>query len=229
MGQKAHPNGLRLGIVTKHRSCWFESSNLYSQKLVEDHLIRQFLNKSLYPAGVTDLTISRTLGDHITVSLKLTKPALFMSSGEQQLNSIRQKLIELLIKQRQRSKNGTQSIQFNKQPHVILYISELTQPESCAAWVANSIVEQLEKRIAWRRAVQKTSRRVLRSKIPGLKVQISGRLNGAEIARREWIREGRVPLQTLCADIDYCQTTAQTIYGTLGIKVWVFRQTKISM
>lgn len=229
MGQKAHPNGLRLGIIKQHRSCWFESSNFYSQRLFEDHLIRQFLYTSLQPAGVNDLMILRTLGNHIHVSLKLTKPALFMGSGEQQLNSIRKQLIRLLNKNRQRLNNGNTATSLNTQPYITLYISELTQPESCAAWVAQSIVEQLEKRVAWRRAVQKTSRRVTRAKIPGLKIQISGRLNGAEIARREWIREGRVPLQTLCADIDYCQTTAQTIYGTLGIKVWVFRQTKAAM
>nr|AYC64214.1 ribosomal protein S3 [Pseudobryopsis hainanensis] len=228
MGQKAHPHGLRLGIIKKHRSCWFES-NQYAQRLVEDDLIRRFLSQSLQSAGVTDLIISRTLGNHINVFLKLTKPALFMGAGEQQLNLIRQNLITLLGQQRKDYKPEAILVSDKTQPRVTFYISEMAQPESCATWVANSIVEQLEKRVAWRRAVQKASRRVARAKIPGLKVQISGRLNGAEIARREWVRQGRVPLQTLCADIDYCQTTAQTIYGTLGIKVWVFRKIQPTM
>nr|YP_009297126.1 ribosomal protein S3 [Ceramium japonicum]AOM66469.1 ribosomal protein S3 [Ceramium japonicum] len=206
MGQKIHPLGFRLGITQSHRSSWFSHMKDYSKLLQEDYLIRSYINKELNKASISLIYIERKV-NQIEVYIHTARPGIVlgrMGTG-----------IDILRADIQKRINTTQKIRIN--------VIEVTEPDTQSILIAEFIGQQLEKRVAFRRAVRQGIQRAQKANIKGIKIQVSGRLNGAEIARKEWVREGRVPLQTLRADIDYSYTTAHTIYGVLGIKVWLFK------
>lgn len=208
MGQKVNPLGFRLVTVQKHRSVWFTSFENYPELIEEDTNIRTFFEKKAKEAGISKIEIKRNSNcNKIEVTVHSARPGILVGNSGNELNKIYQSLQKLI------SANRT----------ITVNISEIKNPDAEAVLLGDFIVEQLEKRIAFRRAVRKAILRAQAANVPGIKVQVSGRLNGAEMARTEWIREGRVPLQTLRADIDYAEKRANTIYGVLGIKVWLFK------
>ena len=230
MGQKIHPLGFRLGITKKHRSQWFAKTAQYPQLVLEDSFIRQTLLEKFIDAGITHIEIQRKL-DQIKIEIRAARPGILVGRDGVNLEILRKLLEQKLSTYRlktlsgfklanlfsSKNENGKVSIQ------VAIHVTKLANPDSEAGFITDFLVEQLEKRVAFRRAVRQAIQRAQRAGVSGIKIQISGRLNGAEIARSEWVREGRVPLQTLRADIDYCSKTAKTIYGLLGIKIWVFK------
>ena len=206
MGQKTHPLGFRIGITQNHKSSWFTSMKNYSYLLKEDYLIRSYIEKELNKASISLIYIERKV-DQIEIYIHTARPGIVLGRMGTGIDILRNKLEKYI--------NTTQKIRIN--------VIEIIEPDQQSILIAEFIAQQLEKRVAFRRAVRQGIQRAQKANIKGIKVQVSGRLNGAEIARKEWIREGRVPLQTLRADIDYAYTTAQTIYGILGIKVWLFK------
>ena len=221
MGQKVHPLGFRLGITQKHRSQWFAKPDQYSQLMEEDNLLRQTIAKKFPEAGIVSIAIQRKV-DQIRIDICAARPRVIVAFAGQNLDSLRQQLIEVLKEHRL---NSYRSMADSKRPaaQIALYITKLSNPNISAGFLSDFLVEQLEKRIPFRRAMKSAIQRAQRAQIKGIKVQVSGRLNGAEIARSEWIRKGRVPLQTLRANVEYSYRTANTIYGLLGIKVWTFQ------
>jgi len=205
VGQKTHPLGFRLGITQTHRSSWFEDSKNYPKTLEEDFKIRTYLEKELTAAGISKILINRK-SDQIEVELQTSRPGIVVGRSGSGIEKIKEDLNKIT--------NNSKQIRIN--------VTELANPDGDASIIAEFIAQQLEKRVAFRRATRQAIQRAQKSNVQGIKVQVSGRLNGAEIARTEWVREGRVPLQTIRADIDYATKKAFTIYGILGIKVWVF-------
>lgn len=230
MGQKIHPLGFRLGITKKHRSQWFAKTAQYPQLVLEDSFIRQVFLEKFIDAGITHIEIQRKL-DQIKIEIRAARPGILVGRDGANLEILRKLLEQKLSTYRLKTISGLKlSNLFSlkneniKVPiQVGIHVTKLANPDSEAGFIADFLVEQLEKRVAFRRAVRQAIQRAQRAGVSGIKIQISGRLNGAEIARSEWVREGRVPLQTLRADIDYCYKTAKTIYGLLGIKIWIFK------
>lgn len=230
MGQKIHPLGFRLGITKKHRSQWFAKTAQYPQLVLEDSFIRQILLEKFIDAGITHIEIQRKL-DQIKIEIRAARPGILVGRDGVNLEILRKLLEQKLSTYRLKTISGLKlSTLFSSKNEnitapiqVAIHVTKLANPDSEAGFIADFLVEQLEKRVAFRRAVRQAIQRAQRAGVSGIKIQISGRLNGAEIARSEWVREGRVPLQTLRADIDYCSKTAKTIYGLLGIKIWVFK------
>ncbi|NJN29071.1 MAG: 30S ribosomal protein S3 [Synechococcales cyanobacterium RM1_1_8] len=206
MGHKIHPTGLRLGITQEHRSRWFADSNRYPELLQEDDHIRRYLTKTLANAGLSDINIERK-ADQIELEIRTARPGVVVGRGGAGIETLREGL--------QKELNSGRQIRVN--------VVEVDKVDAEAALIAEYIGQQLERRVSFRRVVRQAMQRAQRAGVKGIKVQVSGRLNGAEIARTEWTREGRVPLHTLRANIDYSYKTAQTTYGILGIKVWVFK------
>nr|YP_010277172.1 ribosomal protein S3 [Thalassionema nitzschioides]UHY40695.1 ribosomal protein S3 [Thalassionema nitzschioides] len=208
MGQKTHPLGFRLGITQEHKSIWFANFNQYANILKEDDKIRTYLNTLAKANSISNVRISRNgLNDQIELHIETGKPGILIGELGVELERLLQNIKKLLPTNRK----------------LTITVLEVEQMDSNAGLLGDLVVEQLEKRIAFRRAIREALQRAQRQNVQGIKIQVSGRLNGAEIARSEWIREGRVPLQTLRADIDYATREANTIYGVLGIKVWVFK------
>nr|YP_010196817.1 ribosomal protein S3 [Gracilaria cliftonii]UAD84621.1 ribosomal protein S3 [Gracilaria cliftonii] len=210
MGQKTHPLGFRIGITKTHNSSWFSNMKSYSKLAQEDDKIRNLIEKQLHNASITLIHIDRKV-DQIQVQIHTARPGIVLGKMGSGLEDIR--------------KNIENELNNNAQIRVNLI--EITDPDKEATLIAEFIVQQLEKRIAFRRVIRQAIQRSQKAKNQGIKIQVSGRLNGAEIARSEWVREGRVPLQTLRANIDYSYKTAYTIYGILGVKVWLFKGEKI--
>ena len=212
MGHKTHPLGFRLGITQEHKSAWYSKLNVYSKLIHEDFLIRniifKFLKKnSIKSTGITKILISRNnTADQIDLEIQTAKPGVLVGESGAGLEKMDKSLTNLLPTKKTR-----------------INIIEITNVYQHADLLADILVVQLEERIPFRRAMKAIIERVQEQQIKGIKIQIAGRVNGAEIARTEWLREGRVPLQTLRADIDYSYKTAQTIYGILGVKVWIFK------
>ena len=212
MGHKTHPLGFRLGITQQHRSTWYSKLREYSQYIQEDyalrHVIFQFFKKySIKSTGITDIYINRNnTGHKINLEIQTAKPGIIVGELGKSLEYLDKTLAKALPTKK-----------------TIIHITEITDISKHADLVADMLVLQLENRIPFRRAMKRILEYVQKEKIQGIKIQIAGRLNGAEIARTEWVREGRVPLQTLKANIDYSYKTAQTIYGILGIKIWIFK------
>lgn len=206
MGQKIHPTGLRLGIIKEHLSCWYADSKRYPELLQEDHKIRNYIDKTLNNAGISATHIERK-ADQISLQIHTARPGVVVGRGGSGIESLRVGLQQLL--------GGNRQISIN--------VSEVERVDADAVLIGEYITQQLERRVSFRRVVRQAMQRAQRAEVQGIKIQISGRLNGAEIARTEWTREGRVPLHTLRADIDYAYRTAETIYGILGVKVWVFK------
>lgn len=207
MGQKIHPIGFRLGITQEHRSRWFADAKRYPELLQEDHKIRQFVEKNLSNAGISEVRIERK-ADQIDLEIHTARPGVVVGRGGTGIEKLRTDLQEVLG-------SGNRQIRIN--------VIEVARVDADAGLIAEYIAQQLERRVSFRRVVRQAIQRAQRADVQGIKVQVSGRLNGAEIARTEWTREGRVPLHTLRADIDYAYRTAKTVYGILGVKVWVFK------
>jgi small subunit ribosomal protein S3 len=201
MGQKTNPIGFRLGIIKGWDSNWFGGKD-FSSKLTEDFQIRQYLNARLAKAGISKIVIERTL-KLVTVTIYTARPGIIIGKGGQEVDKLKEELKKLTKKE----------IQIN--------ISEVKRPELDAVIVANSIARQIEGRISYRRAIKTAIASTMRMGAEGIKVQISGRLGGAEMARSELYKEGRTPLHTLRADIDYSRAEAHTTYGRIGLKVWI--------
>lgn len=206
MGQKIHPIGFRLGITKEHKSCWYADSKRYPQLVQEDQLIRKYVEKQLGNAGIADIRIERK-ADQIELGIHTARPGVVVGRGGAGIEQLRVGLQKLL--------GGTRQIRIN--------VIEVARVDAEAALIAEYIAQQLERRVSFRRVVRQAIQRAQRAEVKGIKIQVSGRLNGAEIARTEWVREGRVPLHTLRADIDYSYRTAKTTYGILGVKVWIFK------
>lgn len=232
MGQKIHPLGFRLGVTKTHQSQWFASGRTYPNLIVEDHFIRNTLFKQFINGSVSKIEIQRKFDDQIQLTLYSTKPNVILTYCNNDLKNLSTSLTIQIKKNRKPSFQNNfyadSSLNnlnlYSLDPKVTIRIFELPSPDANANFIADSLVEELQKRVAFRRAMKKILRRAQRAKVRGIKIQISGRLNGAEIARSEWARKGQIPLQTLRADIDYCYRTAKTIYGILGVKVWVFKR-----
>lgn len=201
MGQKTNPIGLRLGIIKGWDSNWYGGKN-FGAKLVEDDQIRKYLNARLSKAGISKIYIERTL-KLVTVTIYTARPGIIIGKGGQEVDRLKEELKKLTGKE----------IQIN--------ISEIKRPELDAVLVANGIARQIEGRISFRRAIKTSVASTMRIGAEGIKVLISGRLGGAEMARNEMYKEGRTPLHTLRADIDYAHAEAHTTYGRIGIKVWI--------
>jgi small subunit ribosomal protein S3 len=206
VGQKIHPTGFRLGVIVEHRSRWYADPQRYPELLQEDHQIREYVNKTLNQAGIADVRIERK-ADQIDLEVRTARPGVVVGRGGAGIEALRKGLQDQL--------SSGRSIRVN--------VVEVERVDAEAALIGEYIGQQLERRVSFRRVVRQAIQRAQRAGIEGIKIQVGGRLNGAEIARTEWTREGRVPLHTLRADIDYAYKTASTIYGILGIKVWVFK------
>ncbi len=203
MGQKVNPVGLRLGIVRNWDSTWF-GGNTFSEKLLEDEKIRKYINVRFPRAGVSKVVIERTL-KRITLTIHTAKPGMVIGKGGVEVDKLKEELKKITSK----------DIQIN--------IFEIKKPELDAKLVGESIAQQLESRVSFRRAMKQAIEAAMRVGAQGIKVRLSGRLGGAEMARVEQYKNGRVPLHTLRADIDYAISEAHTVYGKIGIKVWIFR------
>ena len=204
MGQKVNPIGLRLGVNRTWDSRWYANSKDFSRLLHEDIKIRKFLREKLKAAGVSKIIIERPL-KKCRVTILTAKPGVVIGKKGADIEKLRRKVVGL-----------TDS-------DVVINIVEIRKPELDAQLVAESIGQQLERRVAFRRAMKRAVQSAMRLGAGGIRINCSGRLGGAEIARMEWYREGRVPLHTLRADIDYGEATAFTTYGTCGVKVWIFK------
>ncbi len=203
MGQKVHPKGFRIGIIRDWDSNWYADRD-YSELLHEDFKLRKFIKDRFYAAGISKVEIQRT-GNRIRVTIHTAKPGIIIGRGGIEVERLKVNLAEMTKK------------------NVNINIQEIRRPELDAQIVAENVAQQLEKRISFRRAMKQTVGRTMRSGGIGIKIAISGRLGGAEIARTEWYAEGKVPLHTLRADIDYGFAEANTTYGKIGIKVWINR------
>lgn len=206
MGQKVHPIGIRLGVIKKHNANWYANPKQYSQYLLNDFQVRDFLykNNKLEGAMVSNITIERPTGA-AKVTIHTARPGIIIGKKGEGVELLQKELSKLM---------GVPA-QVN--------IQEISQPDLDAKLVAEGISSQLERRVMFRRAMKRAVQNTMRAGAGGIKVELSGRLGGAEIARTEWYREGRVPLHTLRADIDYASVRAETTYGTIGVKVWIFR------
>src|SRR5439155_11801726 len=203
MGQKANPIGNRLGIIRGWESNWYGSKKDYASKLIEDHKIRTYLNARINKGGISKIVIERTLGKLI-ITIHTSKPGIIIGKGGGEVDRIKEELKKL---------TGKEDVQIN--------ILEIRRPELDAMIVADTIARQIENRINYKRAIKMSIASALRMGAEGIKVKVSGRLGGAEIARTEEIKQGRVPLHTFRMDIDYASVYALTVYGKIGIKVWI--------
>ena len=208
MGQKVHPTGIRLGISKGWASKWFSSSSDYSKNVFQDFKIREYLNKKLKDAAVSKIQIDRS-SENVTVAIFSARPGIVIGKKGEGIESLRKEVAKLI------------DTSIN---NVLININEIKKPELDAKLVASSITQQLERRVLYRRAMKRAVTNTMRLGANGIKVKIAGRLNGAEIARSEWYQEGRVPLHTLKANIDYGVSEAKTTYGIIGVKVWIFQE-----
>lgn len=203
MGQKTNPIGARLGIIRGWESNWYAGKKDYAHKLVEDNKIRNYLNARINKGGISKIVIERTL-NKLIVTIHTSKPGIIIGKGGGEVDRIKEELKKL---------TGNEDVQIN--------ILEIRRPEVDAMIVADTIARQIENRINFKRAIKMAIASALRMGAEGIKVKASGRVGGAEIARSEEIKAGRVPLHTLRMDIDYANVFAQTVYGKIGIKVWI--------
>jgi len=213
MGQKTHPLGFRLGITNEHKSNWYAKSNQYSEILKEDVKIRTYLNKISRENAISNVKINRNgLNNNIQLNIETAKPGIFVGEFGEEIDQLLTNLRKLISPKHQLTIN----------------ILKVKRTNLDAGLLGDYIVKLLENRIPFRRAIRQALKcarhKKFKTKVKGIKIQVSGRLNGAEMARSEWIREGRVPLQTLRANIDYATREAHTIYGILGVKVWVLKK-----
>jgi small subunit ribosomal protein S3 len=204
MGQKVHPTGIRLGVVKDHNSIWYADSKTYAKNLINDLEVRDYIMKKLDAASVSRVKIERP-AQTARITIFTARPGIVIGKKGEDVDGLRKDLSE---------KMGVP---------VHINIEEIRKPDVDARLVAQNVAQQLERRVMFRRAMKRVVQNAMRQGAEGIKVQVSGRLGGAEIARTEWYREGRVPLHTLRADIDYAIYEAHTTYGVIGVKVWIFK------
>jgi small subunit ribosomal protein S3 len=204
MGQKVHPTGIRLGIVKEHNSLWYADRGTYAKNLVSDLEVRAFVQKKLSDASVSRIVIERS-AQTAKLTIHTARPGIVIGKKGEDVDKLR---VEL-------SKKMGIPVHIN--------IEEIRKPDLDAKLVAQNVAGQLERRVMFRRAMKRVVQNAMRQGAEGIKIQVSGRVGGAEIARTEWYREGRVPLHTLRADIDYATYEAATTYGIIGVKVWIFK------
>lgn len=207
MGQKVHPLGIRLGIVKDWSSKWYADTKTFPEYIRADHLIRAFIKKKLKDASVSRITIERP-AKKVNITIFTARPGIVIGKKGEDIEKLRSdvsRIVEMRISD------------------VRINISEVRKPELDATLVAEGIAQQLERRVMFRRAMKRAVTNTMRVGAEGIKVKVGGRLNGAEIARSEWYHEGRVPLHTFRADIDYGVAEAHTTYGVIGVKVWIFK------
>lgn len=203
MGQKVNPHGLRVGVIKEWDSRWFADAGNFADNLVEDYKIREFLKKKLYHAGISKIEIERT-SDRVKVLVYTAKPGVVIGKGGAEIEKLKAELAK-----------------YSKQK-VLVDIKEVKKPDSDAQLVAENIAQQLENRISFRRAMKSCMGRAMKAGAKGIKTSCSGRLGGADMARTEFYSEGNIPLQTLRANIDYGFAEANTTYGKIGVKTWVY-------
>jgi len=203
MGHKVHPNGFRLGVSRTWNAKWYSDKD-YTSLLKEDMTIRRLVGRRLANASVSLVEIERGI-NHVTVTVHTAKPGIVIGKGGANVESLRQAVGRVTTRK------------------VKLEIKEIRQPELDAVLVAANIAQQLARRIAFRKAIKQSIQRTMKAGAKGVKIAVSGRLGGAEMARREWEKEGRIPLGTLRADISYGQVLSRTTYGAIGVKVWIYR------
>ncbi len=207
MGQKVHPTGIRLGIVKDWVSKWYADSKTFPEYIRADHQVRVFIKKKLKDASVSRITIERP-SNKINITIHTARPGIVIGKKGEDIEKLRSEVSKIIGM-------PIQDVRIN--------INEIRKPELDAQLVAEGIAQQLERRVMFRRAMKRAVTNTMRVGAEGIKVKVGGRLNGAEIARSEWYREGRVPLHTLRADIDYGTAVANTTYGVIGVKVWIFK------
>lgn len=203
MGQKVNPIGLRLGITKTWESTWYAGSN-YAKNLQEDFKIKKYIRKNLAHAGVSKIEVEKA-AKKTKVVIHASRPGIIIGRKGEDAGKLKQAISRLINQD------------------LVINIKEIKRPDTEAQLIADNVVQQLMRRVAYRRAIKKALQKVMRSNVTGCKIMVSGRLNGAEMARKEWVREGRVPLHTLKADIDYATSEAMTTYGVIGVKVWVYK------
>lgn len=204
MGQKVHPTGIRLGIVKKHTSTWYAGNKYYADKLYQDLTVREFIKKKLAHASVSRIEIERP-SDSAKITIHTARPGIVIGKKGEDVEVLRNIITKRM---------GCP---------VTINIEEIRKPDLDACLVAQNVAQQLERRVMFRRAMKRAVQNAMRGGALGVKIQVGGRLGGAEIARTEWYREGRVPLHTLRADIDYSTAEGNTTYGIIGVKVWIFK------
>ena len=204
MGQKVHPNGIRVGVIRDWNSKWYADKKNFADYLVEDHKIREYVKKKLYVAGISKIEIERT-AKFVRVNVYTAKPGLIIGKGGQLADTLKNELAKMINKE------------------VNLNIVEVKNVDIDATLVAENIAAQLERRISFRRAMKQAMQKTMKSGALGIKTAVSGRLGGADMARTEFYKEGTIPLQTLRADIDYGFAEADTTYGKIGVKVWIYK------
>lgn len=204
MGQKTHPTGFRVGVIRSWASTWYAKVKDYAEFVAEDAKIRKFVKKKLYAAGVAEILIDRK-SQSLTITVVTAKPGIVVGRGGQGIEELKAEVSKYLGKP------------------VIINVVEVARIDLSAQLIAESAAQQLEKRIAFRRVMKQAMQKAMRAGAQGIKIMVSGRLGGAEIARSEWAKEGRIPLQTLRADVDFGFAEADTIMGKIGVKVWIFK------
>ena len=204
MGQKMHPHGLRVGVISDWNSKWYADSKNYADYLVEDHKIREYVKKKLFVSGISKVEIERT-AKFVKVNVYTAKPGVVIGKGGSLAESLKQELSKMIGKE------------------VSLNIVEVKDVDTNAQLVAENIANQLERRISFRRAMKQCMQKAMKAGALGIKTSVSGRLGGADMARTEFYKEGTIPLQTLRADIDYGFAEADTTYGKIGVKVWIYK------
>ena len=204
MGQKMHPHGLRVGVIKDWSSKWYADSRNFSDYLVEDHKIREYVKKKLFVSGISKIEIERT-AKFVKVNVYTAKPGLVIGKGGNLAESLKQELAKMINKD------------------VNLNIVEVKDVDTNAQLVAENICNQLERRISFRRAMKQCMQKAMKAGALGIKTAVSGRLGGADMARTEFYKEGTIPLQTIRADIDYGFYEADTTYGKIGVKVWIYK------
>jgi len=205
LGQKVHPHGLRVGVIKDWDAKWYADKKNFADNLVEDNKIREFVKESLFSAGISKIEIERA-AKRVKLNIYTAKPGMIIGKGGSGIEALKGKIQKMV-----EGKN------------ILINIVEVRNPETDAQLMAESIAAQLEKRISFRRAMKQTIQRAMKQGVKGVKTACAGRLGGAEIARTEQYREGTIPLQTIRADIDYGFAEADTTYGKIGVKVWVYR------
>ena len=204
MGQKTHPTGFRVGVIKSWLSSWYAKKSNFPEYLAEDAKIRKYIKKRLYAAGISRILIARK-SENVIITVVTAKPGIVVGRGGQGIDELRNDVSKLINKK------------------VQIDVVEVNKIDADAQLVAEAIAQQLEKRVVFRRAMKQAMQRTMRSGVEGIKVAVSGRLGGAEIARTEWAKEGRIPLQTLRADVDFGFAQADTTMGIIGVKVWIFK------
>ena len=205
MGQKVNPVGFRLSLTKNWTGKWYAGKRDYANQLEEDALIQKYIKKSLRHAGISRVEVERA-AQKIKVTIFASRPGIIIGRRGESADTLKDELVKI-----------------TKRPDMAVNIKEVKRPEIDAALIAESVANQLERRIAFRRAIKRALSSAMRLNIQGCKIMVAGRLNGAEMSRREWVREGRVPLHTMRAEIDYGTVEAHTTYGIIGVKVWVYQ------